>query len=673
MGKLTPNSTLKLYSGTFWSEKNNLRPVWSSAQAREAYFARHCVYTKTVQIVKKRKDTVQVSLRDISGARLEECKYLSFQNPHFDNKIYYARIIEKDYINDSTAYVSFKINWWLTDMFDMAYTDMSIEREHMSQSDAVTAQTNPYTGDILEMRTQEPGLAVSTDLQKRIYKIGGQGDTDTDGLYMMQSLYGNTGQDMTTYIMYLSPVDWDHIAEEGVTPSPQDWFMSLLSTLATSAYCFYVGINDDSVHSIHPSYQNKKWGNKLPNPYYVLGWSSRKTAGNYEMKDLIDKLTSWNVVSSILAIYGIPENHMRFFMYSGTSIQTASPSKVLYTSTGLSDIGNKSPKLACYPFAYLTVESPTGDIKEYQYEKFASVREGNAEGFYLIGDLAEKPQIALVPEDYCIEYASGVVNPYGNFNEALMFDQYPTVAYVTDAWLAQIAAVSASAIAGNTMSAQYQRKIEMEGTIANGVSQVADVFGSLGSGSTAENPISAVSLGASQGLDMASSGGRFAQTLTSYEAEKYQVEQIKHAYSAIVGDYEGTALYENMKKTRPAYVAHEYHKSNGDGTILMNTAVNSDFMLKRVRLDDVIMDQYDKYFKRFGYASGRIGKPRVFNYLSGSSDTTKLPDWQDAGNYKFTYVKTADAKIMCEDLEAESEIAAILNNGTRFIKGDEMQ
>ena len=150
-------------------------------------------------------------------------------------------------------------------------------------------------------------------------------------------------------------------------------------------------------------------------------------------------------------------------------------------------------------------------------------------------------------------------------------------------------------------------------------------------------------------------------------------EEIKGSYSAITGDYEGTALYDNMKLTRPAFVAHEYHKGNGDGTVLMNTAVNSDFIITRVRLADVVADQYDEYFKKFGYASGRIGIPRVIYYVDGYTDTSKLPDWQTTGDYKYTYVKTADAKIKCEDYEAEVAISAMFNKGVRIIIGDELE
>ena len=671
MGRLTPNSTLKLYKNIrFISEKNNFRPIWQSASNRNAFFESKCVYTKTVQIVKKRKDTVKVSLRDISGADLENCNYLSFINPQYDNKLYYARIIDKDFGNDGMAYVTFKINWWLTDMFDMTFFDMSIDREHMSQADALTARTNPYTGNILEMRTAEPGLAVSEDLQKQVYEIGGVADSRKDGLYIMQTISAIGAQDFTNYLMFLAPIDFDALAEEGVTPSPASWFDGLLHHLRDGGYTFFVPVNGDTIASGESDWNGKKWSNKLPNPYYVLGFSSRDIDQTYNLKNLIDKLTSWNCVSSVLAIYGVPEAHMSFFMYSGRDIEESAPKQIAYIETGLTDNAGRSPKLACYPFSYLKVESPGGDVKEYHYENFESVRNGNLkEEFALIGDLAEKPRIALVPVDYKEMYTYHVQNPYGNFHEALMFEQYATVAYTTDAWLAQIAAVSAQAIQSNTIEAMGYRDMKRDSMVA---SRNADVL-SLGnaiSGADASNPTMAM-------LDI---GGATAGILGSEQDRRnqsnmldLQEHMIKSAYSAITGDYEGSAIYDNMAKTRPAYVAHAYHKSNGDGTILMNTAVNADFCLIRCRLADIIAVQYSKYFMRFGYASGRIGYPRVFNYLAGSSDASRLPDWQDGVDYQFTYIKTADAKIICEDLEAEIEIANVLNNGVRIIKGESLK
>lgn len=668
MGRLTPNSTLKLYSNIFSSPSNNMRPAWQSASAREAYFASHLVYSKTVQMVKKRSNTVKVSLRDITGVQLETCNYLSFRNPHYDNKLYYARITGKDYGNNDMAYVTFDIDWWLTDMFNMTVAQSSIEREHMSQADAVTAATNPYTGNILELRTAEPGLDVSRDLQKQVYTIGGVADSGTDGLYMMQSVSAIGSQDYTNYLVMLSPIDFAALTEEGVTPSPADWFAGLLNHLGSEGYSFYVDMNGSDTIGGAP-FGAHKWSNKLPNPYYVLGFSSRDSLEEeYTLKNLLTKLTSWNCVSSILAIYGVPENHMMFFMYSGRTIEDAHPALLTYNGTGQADLNGRSPKLACYPFSYLTVESPSGDVKEYHYEKFNNVIAGETrEQFYLIGDLAEKPRVGVVPKSYERTYTERVQNPYGNFSQAVMFEQYATVAYVTDAWLAQIAAVSAQAIQSNTLEAYANRQIIRKGMVGERNSDVVS-----GANGLAGADLSAMGL-----PDVANIGANF---LANEQARRdrsmlldFEEQQIKGAYSAITGDYEGTALYDNMKLSRPAFVANEYHKSNSDGTILMNTAVNSDFIITRVRLADVVANQYDEYFKKFGYASGRIGIPRIIYYLDGNIDTSKLPDWQTTGNYKYTYIKTADAKISCEDYEAEVAIAAMFNKGVRIIKGDELE
>ena len=671
MGRLVPNSTLKLYKNLrYMSEKNNMRIIWQSSQNREAYFASKCVYTQTVQIVKKRKNAVKINLNQVNGRTLENCNYLSFQNPDYDNKLYYARIVVKDYLNNDTAIVTFEIIWWLTDMFDMAFADMCIEREHMSQADAVTAATNPYTGNILEMRTAEPGLAVSEDLQKQVYEIGGKGDDPKDGLYAMQTLASIGSQDYTNYLMYLSPIDFDALAEKGVTPTPASWFASLRTHLGNSQYSFFVDVNSDTIVSGSEGWGGKKWSNKLPNPYYVLGFSSRDTEQTYTFKNLINKLTSWNCVSSILAMYGVPENHMEFFMYSGSTVESAAPKQVWYIATGLTDNGTRSPKLACYPFSYLKVESPSGDVKEFHYENFESVRSGDAcEKFSLVGDLAEKPRIALVPIGYKEKYTPYVQNPYGNFNEALMFEQYATVSYVTDAWLAQIAAVSAQAIQSNTVEAMGYRDMKRDAMVAGRNSDVLGLGNTI-AGSDMANPAMAL-------MDIGGSGvgvmGSEQERMNQSNMLDLQEHMIKSAYSAITGDYEDSAIYENMTKTRPAYVAYAYHRSNGDGTILMNTAVNADFCIIRCRLADIIADQYSSYFTRYGYTSGRIGVPRAFNYLLGSSDAAKLPDWQDGDNYKFTYVKTTDAKIICEDLEAEVEISCMLNNGVRFVKGEDLQ
>lgn len=696
MGRLTPNSTIKLYRNIKSSGENNERIIWSSSARREAYFASHCVYTKTpVQIVKK-TGQIKISLKDLAGTALESCNYLSFQNPHYDNKLYYARILTKDYVNNECALVTYEIDWWITDMFNITYDAMHIEREHMSQADATKASTNPYDGTILEMRTAEPGLPVSEDVQKLNYNIGlAAGSDNEDGVYVMQAIAGSINQDRTAYIMYLSLIDFANIditdsssssgstsgssgsSSSGSTPSnntptdPETWFNTLLSTLGSTVGCFYVEPNKVQVHSGDVVLNGRAWSNKLPHPYYVLGFSStyEASASDYSMKVLIDKLTSWNCVSSIMAIYGVPLGYLPFFVYTGDTQIGALPGSFTYRKTGMTDVGNKSPKLACYPFSYLEITSPGGDVKEYKYENFKSVRDGQGQvSFYSYGDLAEKPRLAIVPYNYKKTYTQAVQNPYGNFDECIMFEQFATAAYITDAWLAQIAAVSSEVIKGNTTQANYNRQIEYEGQVVDSTVGAARDF--IGIGTSAD--VTSVAGGVDAGLGFIEGGGNYAQTMTKGEALDNRVAQIKSAYSAITGDYENSAIYDGMIKTRPAYVAHQYHKGNGDGTILMNTAVNADFCLTRVRLEPIIAQQYNYYFQMYGYASGRLGIPRFVNYIAGSSDASQLPDWQTKGSVKYTYIKTNGAKVICEDYEAELQIASILDKGVRLLKGDEL-
>lgn len=675
MARLTVNSILKLYSNIKASPENNTNVAFPSVAARESYFEKHKVYEKVVQIVKK-TGNIRVSLRDIPGATLESCNYLSFINPNFDNKLYYARITKKDFRNDGTADVSYAIDWWMTDMFKATYSAMSIEREHMSQADAEKAATNPFSGDILELRTAEKGLGVSEDLEPLSYEI--TTDANSDGLYIMQSImqalnYPAGMQEISMYIMMMAPIDFEEI--EGA----ETYINNLKNMLSTSQYGFYVAPNsDDVITGITMMSDRKTWSSKLPNPYYTWGFTSQLTDKTYGLQPLIDKLTTWNCISSIIAIYAVPMSFMPFLTYAGKNFATAEPLKLSVGKTSKNFLGNVSPKLANYPFSYVTITSPSGDVKELRYENFKTVRDGsNKMEFYLLGDICEKPEVGIVPNDYKNTYGTGVVNPYGNFDEVLLFNQFATVAYISDAWLAQIAALSAQAIDNRTTQEMYNIGLQQLNVHSGTYNYATQMLG------VADQALSGDLLGAvvdglgavirneayRPGSDPLGSGNSMAQT-----ALNLSKDITDQSVGALAGQQEGNVLYENYVATRPAHVAHNYHKSNGTGSILMNTAVNLDFKLIHHRLDTMYLNIYDRYFKFNGYTSGRYGIPRVVYFLGGTTAADKLPDWQSIDDtVKWTYIKTANAKISCEDEEAEVYISRMFNTGVRLLKGDELE
>ena len=144
------------------------------------------------------------------------------------------------------------------------------------------------------------------------------------------------------------------------------------------------------------------------------------------------------------------------------------------------------------------------------------------------------------------------------------------------------------------------------------------------------------------------------------------------AYALLNGEQEGNAVFDNFKNTRPAFAANKYHASNGDGTINYNVMNTLDIILLGVRLNEAVLEQYDKWFAQYGYTSGRCGIPHVLNYINGTSygDSTKVVHWESDGNKNFTYVKTHDCKVLYSMLPVSQYIKQMFDGGIKLVSGD---
>lgn len=174
MGATTPQSTIKLYNAPEINTRAGETLFFASAADREAYFATKLVATNVnCTVVKKRYNTIKVKT---SMATLETCNYISFINPSYGNKLFYAYIMSTDYLNNEVSLVTYNIDWFMTDMFNVHYdTEVQMVREHLTNSEH-TKLTTPgsygYYPDIQKMYTQEP-LSCDPETEKKTYKVAG--------------------------------------------------------------------------------------------------------------------------------------------------------------------------------------------------------------------------------------------------------------------------------------------------------------------------------------------------------------------------------------------------------------------------------------------------------------------------------------------------------------------
>lgn len=691
--RIVPDSTITLYSGV--TIDNGEQLAFSSKAKQTAYFASKVVRSAVPCTTVRKSGTLRV---DIPGSVMATCNYLSFVNPSFDNKIVYARIIDYDYINNECIEISYAIDYWQTWMFDVSYDSMYIDREHLSQAEWVLAEANPYDPTIMEFKTGE-SLDISKDLEKLMYTVGSS--TNNDGFKIGDVIASAAPlvNDAIGALVKVSEISFDDLdADTTYTTTPSQVFVNILTAIANEGLGYYK-LTEATYAYLTTKYPSAGIQREATGSEWTYGGTSISPAFNNRMAvpcnimydpsrlqltNLLEALTRWECVSSIAGMYAIPKNIM-FLAGSagGSSYQQSSIYAGQQTAKTHLSVTNK--KLMRYPFSYMRVMTPTGDIKELHYEDFAEVQGGTDSCKMLLSlDITDIPTLIVAPYQYKMSGYSDISANNCNIFEAVYFAQFPTMPYMIDAYLTQEAAVTHEVISRRTIDGAWEMSMQHESV--SKTKENVDLLGKIGSfigigsgiGDAYEKEASGGKPGGmTSGLGMlgagagaASWGYEYGYTLAGRRGQQENAEAMWHGAGSSLAGASDNAIARNLAGTRPAYACDKYIPSNGVGATNFNILSSCDILFLRVSLNSDIISKYDTYFSHYGYTSGRCGIPRVIRFTQGSNTDSEIPHWITVDGRPTTYIKTADCKVTNAMLPVASAIKSMFDSGVRMIKGD---
>lgn len=665
--RIIPDSTVTLYRNV--EIDNGEQLAFSSATAQSAYFNSKVLARNTPCTMVRKTGRLRL---EIAGSVAKQANYLSFVNPSFDNKVVYCRILDYDYINNECVEISYSIDYFQTWCFDVHFDDMYIEREHLSVSDWNKAEANPYDPTILEFRTAE-SLPVGNDVEKLNYEInrviGDVNTKDGDLLYETSSL--SVASSIKGTLIFISDIDFDALddqADPATTTLPSVWFNDLLTVMHDATpYAAYILPTTNPPTTFFrqeytamlptgSSFTGITTKMKLPYTVLYLPDSMDSNVTGLNINGLIKKLTQWGCVSSIIGMYYLPADIIASMLTVVDEGGDYEHSIQFDANTSDDRLSVSNKKLMLYPFSYLRLIAPNGDTKELHYELFEENQNGdNNCKLNISTDINGRPTMVVAPYHYKNSLNSNMI-------DGLIFQQIPTMPYVTDSFLAQMAANAQQIIGNNTTDFGYSVALEQLENYKR------YTYAGMGGVNTAGSMLSLDFAGAATaGVDATFAGAQADLTQQRLE-NKFKMSDA--AYNALAGQGEGNPVFENFRFTRPAYAANKYNASTGDGLINYMKSHFIDIILLHVCLNDEVLNAYDKYFTNYGYSSGRCGIPRVINFIKGISGDTNLPHWATLNNRPTTYIKTADCKVTYSMAPVAQAIKALFDNGCRFIKGD---
>ena len=506
--RIVPETTINLYKDV--TIDNGEQIVFTSRSAQTAYFNSKLLRSNiNCTVVKTKSGSLRL---EVPGSVVAQCNYLSFINPHFDNKTIYCKILDYNYINNECVEISYAIDAWQTWCFDVTFDECFIEREHISENDYNKLENGTgYDTSVPEMMTPEPlaygeGIEV---LKGKIYNAEYSGiDEETDQNYGHSLFFEQTPQRYVD-ILFMAPINWEEFDEANpqmyendiwhewdvsntsvafdmwlktqIETDPENYsykkpsqlikaFKSLLS--GQSHYAIYDYTKHAWTYNLGSGVHTYAGNSNMAQPYdvYIIphGLSYGTNKGTYT-DELIRIYTQMGAVSSILGMFSINYDLIDDYFNNqgvGGKSHTVKTSKGRMNDGLMSTV--ESHKLLWHPYCYMTLEDSDGNQKELKYEELNyNSASGEATTIKTFLDLNTQPCLVASPMGKFTHCDSGGNRTSYNVKDSMVVDAFPQMPYATDQYLAFVAESAKSIIgtnytaAGGRAMAQRQQEIEL--------------------------------------------------------------------------------------------------------------------------------------------------------------------------------------------------------------------
>lgn len=639
------NSVLNVYANIECTDGQQV--IFQSDSARAAYFNNHRVAQFTGMSYVYHDGIVKVQA---GPGTMVNANYISFNNPSFESKPIYARITDWKYINNNTVALTYEVDWFQTFMFDFTAQSSQISREHLSETDWAAAVSNPWRADIMELN-QDEGIALnpydleSTDYHelqstkdmyaaflvaqtKVTYNENQKGDVNTRLAYFYKS-FEDRHIKSPTFTQYGRMVMMgSYEAGVAIPKAANIVFIKVDETIASSGYDAVV---------VNSGYPEIKSGDSAISAYVNL-------------------MTGAGLTNQILSVTAMSIAQIRELAGANNHL-TISPA-----------VGNSTdPKLKRYPFCYTELMSPAGNTTEYTYEGW----QGNSPTF-------------ICKTAY--DLSSRTAMPYKYLGKTLnyreRFDCSPLlqIPYTTDNFLTYLSQCYQKTADRQTVGGF----LSAGGQIVSGVAQVgmgalelgasAATFGAAGAARTAtQSAQKAATYASNQQGALGSGGGAISNIANGLgdigSAVGFNYDQMAagglRGNSGLVHDILGDqGNLTDLVTSRASHPGSTY--TAGALPSVVASLMNPEYHYCNYYPTDATISLFEAYFAAYGYKTGRIGIPRVCNYINGSGS---MPHWASIDGKSCTYVKTTGMKVIAPLKPAADYIRAVFDQGCRFVKG----
>lgn len=598
--------------------------VFKSADSQRSYFETNSGNILTEMSYMAHDGIVSV---EMDPSDIKNYNYIMWENPTQEGRVWYARITNYKWINSAaTTEIHYAIDWFQSFMFEHTINFAEMDREQLSETSWNAAMTNPFDPSIIELGTPEP-IAVGKEFEP-IY--------DKGDMVFYPASDTNLATQSLLFIMNLG------------------WIDDLSSADQTK---FKDSIEKNEGKMVTPG--------TISSFPTVLGYiwfplvQREGSSDSARWSSFIDFITIYGLTSEIIGIYDVNNSMISSIENTGSAIQETitinKPSKLMH------------PKLARSPFRYIRVTSPSGVSKEYQYEKFDSLRTGGDTAQLIVShNVLGNPVTYISPNAY--EYkSSGVIFESINYHERIEYADMPQVGMNIDAYLTFLSSQYSSAISANNAAQQTRNSFygskDYQIKLLQDTGLDKDIFSEMAGSIKAE-------LAAQFSPNMTEYAGQDiynAQRMYAISEATAKGQEIEQSINVLKDAATRTTTSNALAYAKGAYVADIYRPGGSAGYIPYQIGRGTpQWHMVLVRPEEHYEARIVEFLNRYGCKSGRFGTPYVYQYMKGGES----PHWAEIDGHQATYCKCNNIEVICNMAPASAAISSIYRSGCLFIKGD---
>lgn len=638
MATFAPESNLRLYKNVDITGGQQI--LFQSKSAQSRYFQSKLIsgsYLGNNLTYVRKSGQIKV---DILPSVADTVDYLSFTNSNFENRTFYCKVINWEYVNNAVCAFTYYIDYFQTYMFDFTMRSGKILREHLSTVEYEKLQTDYLDMTVPEMFTQEP-LAYGSGCEEM--------KKNTDG-YEIQN------EDYKLYLCVSQNPDGSEITQNKFVVS----------------------------------------GMSLPSGYFVFENSAN---GSDALKVKINEYVANNNTSAILGLYLLPSS----FVSQGAGIVKDLTSKVMNIS-GYNVYNKKLLRFPYRYIRVKTADGNvkeyqiemfhghnTGDIAFNMYCNIAGVpmlictpykyghmndESASTYNFDERIDCFQFPQMPYMTDGYLTYLASAYKNTVSSWtNEAKVARGGETalsnLKLNPDARLEATRSMDRGKTIGQAASDVFNSSNVFDASVNAGANILGNtIMAAMGYGTdllgAAKRNVQNFTVTGQQELRNLQAN-TLAQAATIMEGNNFFGDIAGVASAAANGEYPSG----NFSGARSAYVANDFHPGGADNYLAYkNNEICPQFQIVELRPD--LLEKYDQFLKLYGLCSDRVGYPRVYNYIKNSSNQPKFVSGITGMTGEFAYTIMENCRVIGVNDTAAKFIETIFNSGCWFIKGESL-